>query len=105
MSQNHPPLDNSNRKGIQTQASLREEVSNGEKLDEQSDERGIVLQVKTLRQARREYGLNLYQIRMARVRGELRRVQLNGEGRLYYLEDELKALSERVVQPWVRRVA
>lgn len=50
----------------------------------------------------RRFRLTSYQLHAAHSRGELRRVQVGEKGRIYFLEDELKALSERVVQPWVR---
>lgn len=61
-----------------------------------------MVQLKNRREAMLEFGLTKYQLYEAVRRKQLRRVQLGGEGRLYYLADELQALSQRVVQPWVR---
>jgi hypothetical protein len=58
-----------------------------------------VVQLKNMREALREFRLTRYQLMMAVQRRELRRVQLGGEGRVYYLEDELRALAGRASKP------
>ena len=64
-----------------------------------------VVQLKNRREANREFGLNNYQLLLAVQRGELRRVQLGGRGRIYYLEDELRALAGRTSKPLYTYVA
>lgn len=54
------------------------------------------MQLRTMRQAIHEFGLTSYQLHAAHNRGELRRVQVGGKGRIYYLEDELRALAARI---------
>lgn len=51
-----------------------------------------------LRQAQQEFGLSDYLIYSAVHRGEIRAIQPGGKGRIYYLEDELRRLSERQSQ-------
>lgn len=87
--------DHFNREVIQTQATSSGDWSNGEDADDLAE----IIQLKNRRQAQREYGLNLYQIRMAVKRGQLQRVQLGGEGRIYYLENQLRELAARLQNP------
>lgn len=80
---------NSNRKVHEMQRTSSVDLTN-------DTEAGQVVQLKNHRQAQLEFGLNWYQIATAVKRGELRRVQLAGKGRIYYLEDELQALAAAV---------
>lgn len=48
----------------------------------------------TLREGQKEFGLSVYAVYRAVKEGRLRAIQPGGKGRIYYLEDELKALAE-----------
>ena len=98
MSQDTPQLNNNSREVVESQTTSALDWRKGPTPDE-------IVKTFTLRDAQREFGLSHYQIYLAIRRRELRPIQPGGKGRIYYLEDELKALSQRVVQPWVRRVA
>lgn len=52
----------------------------------------------TLREANRELGLSDYAVYLALRRREIRAIQPGGKGRIYYLEDELRALAARLIQ-------
>jgi hypothetical protein len=49
-----------------------------------------------LREAEHEFGLSDYHVYAAVKRKEIRAIQPGGKGRIYYLEDELRQLAERV---------
>lgn len=55
-----------------------------------------------MRTAMAKFKLTKYQLYIAVRRRQLQPVQVGGKGRIYYLESELRVLSQRVVQPWVR---
>ena len=83
----HSPSDNSTREVIENQA------PSGEKVSIPGD-----VQLLDQREARKRYGLNLYQMRQARDAGALKRYQVGGAGRWYYAEDQLNALAEAIAQ-------
>lgn len=89
MSQDLPSATHSNREVADSQATLSLNWRKGPEAEE-------IVQLLHLRAAMETFGLTKYQLYLAVRRRELRPVQLGGKGRIYYLEDELRALAARL---------
>src|SRR5258708_15834757 len=88
MDQNQPSVRSSNTEASDITETSREKYTNG-------PDPADIARTLNLREAQQEFGLSVYAIYRAVKLREIKAIQPGGKGRIYYLEDELRALAER----------
>lgn len=86
-------LENSTLKEFESQQTSDAKYAKGKRGPTGAGHHGKGVRLLNQRQAKEEFGLTMYAIYAAVDRGELEALQVDGKGRVYYSEKQLRTLT------------